>query len=361
MPSRAADSVASLHPRLAVEWHPTMNHGLNAADVPASSPDSAWWLCPEGHSFRTKVSWRCAAESGCPVCSGRRTRPGVNDLATIDPDLAAQWHARANWPLTPQTVSPGFKGEVMWLDLCGHTFERSPSARRQDRRCPVCLARVAYPGQNDLASQHPDLAAEWAASLNGGLQPDEVTVASRKRIRWQRVCDHPFVASPASRIADPTVPGCDRCARTGPESNPRLTETVDDRPGLLVLWDAAANAAAGLDPTTIKAGDNRTKVSWRCPAGHTWMRAPRTQRDYCKVCAGEDFLPGVNDLATKRPDLAAEWHPEQNDGLAPSEVPAQSNRSVWWVCSRCGHEWETRVANRTARGSGCPTRCSRRL
>lgn len=350
MPSRPSDSIAALHPNLAAEWHPTMNYDLTAADVPASSPKSAWWLCSKGHSFRTKVAWRCSSGTGCPVCSGRRTRPNLNDLSTLDPDLAAQWHPKRNGDLTPAVTSPGFKGDIWWLAPCGHVFERSPSARRQDRRCPVCLARVVYSGQNDLASQQPDLAAQWDSSLNGGLSAAEVTVTSKKRIRWPRDCGHPFTAAPADRVADPAVPICERCARS---SNPRRTEMVADSPGLLALWDSAENP--NLDPSTTKTGDNRTKVSWGCPEGHTWSRAPRNQRDYCKICAGEEFAPGVNDLATLDPDLAAQWHPTKNEELTAGDVPCQSNKRVWWL-GPCGHEWPTTVANRT-RGAGCPHRC----
>ena len=39
---------------------------------------------------------------------------------------------------------------------------------------------------------------------------------------------------------------------------------------------------------------------------------------------------GVNDLATKRPDLAAEWHPAKNGDLEPSAILAGSHRKFWW-------------------------------
>lgn len=42
---------------------------------------------------------------------------------------------------------------------------------------------------------------------------------------------------------------------------------------------------------------------------------------------------------------------EKND-IKPTEVVAGSKSSVWWICKR-GHEWETKIINRT-RGNGCP-------
>ena len=28
--------------------------------------------------------------------------------------------------------------------------------------------------------------------------------------------------------------------------------------------------------------------------------------------------------------------------------------SIWWKCSKCSHEWKTRVNHRTKDGTGCP-------
>ena len=45
-----------------------------------------------------------------------------------------------------------------------------------------------------------------------------------------------------------------------------------------------------------------------------------------------------NDLPTKSPAVAAEWHLAKNDGLHPSQVAAATHRKVWWLCPK-GHEW----------------------
>ena len=41
------------------------------------------------------------------------------------------------------------------------------------------------PGFNDLASQEPKVAAEWAQDLNGGLTPEMVTTGSHRRVWWR--------------------------------------------------------------------------------------------------------------------------------------------------------------------------------
>lgn len=43
---------------------------------------------------------------------------------------------------------------------------------------------------------------------------------------------------------------------------------------------------------------------------------------------GDDPIPGLSDLATACPSVAAEWHPEKNGDLAPERVRAGSLRPV---------------------------------
>ena len=52
--------------------------------------------------------------------------------------------------------------------------------------------------------------------------------------------------------------------------------------------------------------------------------------------------------------LMAEWDWEKNDelGFAPNRMAYQSNKIVWWKCSK-GHEWKSSPANRN-KGHACP-------
>ena len=73
---------------------------------------------------------------------------------------------------------------------------------------------------------------------------------------------------------------------------------------------------------------------------------------------GKKFEVGVNDLATKRPDLLDEWSAKNT--YSPSSVAYGSARPAIWDCKTCGQEWVTLVSTRTrAKGSGCPM-CARK-
>ena len=70
------------------------------------------------------------------------------------------------------------------------------------------------------------------------------------------------------------------------------------------------------------------------------------------------LIVGENSLAVKRPDLLDEWNYCRNFMLQPENIYYRSNKSVWWKCKKCNHEWTTRVIRRTIENNGCI--CSRK-
>lgn len=73
---------------------------------------------------------------------------------------------------------------------------------------------------------------------------------------------------------------------------------------------------------------------------------------------GAKLVRGVNDLATKRPDLIRFWSP--NNALGPDEVTIGSGREVEWVCKK-GHHYSCEVRSRVnGKEDMCPV-CSNRI
>lgn len=95
---------------------------------------------------------------------------------------------------------------------------------------------------------------------------------------------------------------------------------------------------------------------WICPNGHEYemMISSRTNgHQKCPYCSNRRVLSGYNDLATKRPDIAAEWHPTLNGDVLPSQVGPSSNIPRFWLCIK-GHVWEDTPNHRNDCGRGCP-------
>lgn len=138
----------------------------------------------------------------------------------------------------------------------------------------------------------------------------------------------------------------DRCLRDGKEH-------------LLREWDRKANLP--LTPERISYGSKR-KVWWMCEQGHAWQAAVHTRTGSgtgCPVCAGKVPLAGSSDLATRFPDLAAQWHPTLNGGLRPQDVLPGSHKAVWWQCEK-GHVWWAQIKSRVS-GCGCPVCTNREI
>lgn len=100
-----------------------------------------------------------------------------------------------------------------------------------------------------------------------------------------------------------------------------------------------------LDPSQVTQGSSRTSALWLCDLGHEFSGSPakvvRKKRG-CPVCAGKIVLPGFNDLATKRPDVAALWSPK--NPLTAQGVMSSSQKKADFVCS-LGHEWNSVIAS----------------
>lgn len=72
----------------------------------------------------------------------------------------------------------------------------------------------------------------------------------------------------------------------------------------------------------------------------------------CPYCAGKRAGKS-NSFVSKNPHILKEWHPDKNKKLDLHSLTYGSRKLAWWVCSKCGHEWETAIKERSM-GRGCP-------
>jgi len=59
------------NPHLLKEWHPTKNGELKPRDITPMSEKMIWWVCEQGHEWKTRAYTRTRG-SGCPLCAGKR-------------------------------------------------------------------------------------------------------------------------------------------------------------------------------------------------------------------------------------------------------------------------------------------------
>lgn len=136
--------LASQVPELVEQWDAEKNGDLSPQAVSPNSNRAVWWLCPLGHSYRAVVAHRTREGSGCPYCAGKKVLPGFNDLETLHPQVAREWHPTRNGALTPQQITPGSNRRVWWQCDRGHEWQAVVFSRTDWRRCgcPICARGV---------------------------------------------------------------------------------------------------------------------------------------------------------------------------------------------------------------------------
>lgn len=198
-------------PALAAQWHPTKNGELKPSDVTAFSAQKVWWICDKGHEWPATVANRSQGNK-CPYCSGRMKRKvypsGQDDLETVKPKMAAQWHPTKNGDLKPSDVKWSSKKKAWWICKNGHEWQASIYTRNEKRTCPICSGSKILVGYNDLETINPALAVQWHPTKNGDLKPSDVTAGSGKKVWWLCEKGHEWEARIADRNRGSGCPYC---------------------------------------------------------------------------------------------------------------------------------------------------------
>lgn len=135
--------------------------------------------------------------------------------------------------------------------------------------------------------------------------------------------------------------------------------------GRISLADAFPEIAAQWHPTKngdIKASDvpksSNIIAWWQAACGHEWdqrvsARVHPKAGHTCPICTGKRLQVGYNDIMTRAPEIAKQWHPTKNNGLQPENFTYGSGFVAWWR-GDCGHEWQAAIWNRVVEKTGCP-------
>ena len=397
-------SLAEARPDLAKEWNYEKNGDLRPEDVSCGSNKKVWWKLPydvpddypvehlRGKHF--EFEWEATIYSrndgrNCPYLKGKAICPGFNDLATTNPELAAQWHPTKNGDLRPSQVAANSNRKVWWIcpyddTNTGKHFDFEWQALISDRNsgsdCPYLNGQAVWAGFNDLETTNPELAAQWHPTKNGNLKPTQVTANSQKKVWWLLLYDDPDTGKHFDfewqAIIKNRNKGNDCVYLTGKAVLEGFNDLTTINPELAAQWHPTKNG--DLKPTQFIASSEK-KVWWLLPYDDPntgkhfdfeWQAliSNRNSGNDCPYLNGKAVWPGFNDLATINPELAAQWHPTKNGDLKPTQITAGSRKKVWWLLSydvpmdysieylRGKHfdfEWKHIIGDRN-RGNRCP-------
>lgn len=70
--------LATTHPELAKQWHPTSNNNLTPFDLTYGSGVKVYWICSKNHTWNATLSDRTVKNAGCPTCSESKGEQAIS-------------------------------------------------------------------------------------------------------------------------------------------------------------------------------------------------------------------------------------------------------------------------------------------
>lgn len=290
--------------------------------------------------------------------SKKKPIKGFNDLETLFPEIAKEFHPTKNGDLKASDFLAHSEAVVWWLCPKGHTYDMMINSRTGTNasNCPICSGKRIVEGINDLSATNPEIIQFWDYEKNN-KKPTEYGSGSNQYAFWKCEKGHFF----RSRIYNMThsVKGmnCPVC------HNYIIVEGTNDlattHPELINEWDYSKNI---LKPTEVHANTNK-KVWWKCKKhGHTWdanIYSRAVMGLGCPICSNQRLLKGFNDLETLYPSITKHWNSDKNDNKPSDYIGTKSNKIVWFKCEH-GHEWKSSICDFTS-GKGCPVCANKRI
>ena len=203
-----------------------------------------------------------------------RLKNGINDLYSycINNDLQyllEEWDYQNNHGKTPSDYSFGSKQEVFWIcRYCGSSFPSriNTRVRYRTQSCTECAKKQSWKTRHEkliceknLATEFPNISAEWDYELNTGITPEDVTKGTRDVYYWKCPNGHPsYPARVANRAINGT--GCPVCS--GRKLLAGINDLATVNPRLASQWDYEKNYPKTPQEVFPRSGK---KYWWICP------------------------------------------------------------------------------------------------
>lgn len=374
------NNLASKYPSIAEQWHPTLNGDVTPNEIKPNTKVKYYWILPYDDEKTGKhfdFVWKASPNervngNGCPYLVGKAIWIGYNDLATTHPLLALEWHPWRNGNLKPTDVTRGKRLKVWWYlpyddPVLGHfdfEWEAWIADRAKGAGCPFLTGNKVWSGFNDLATRAPWMAKQWHPTKNGNLKPKDITCNHHKKVWWlfpydDSVLGHfdfEWEASPNTRM---TEPGCPFLEGNGVWTG--YNDLLSRYPMVASQFHPTKNGK--VSPKEISFASNKTywwymtyddsvlghfDFEWEAKVVNRTLLG-----EDCPYIGNDKVWKGYNDLLSRMPHIARDWHSIKNRRMRPDEVYKESTKKVWWKCTQCGYEWFGSIRGRTVNGIGC--------
>ena len=287
------------------------------------SGDPCRWRCVDGHEWVTNP----ARLQGCPYCAGQRAIIGKTDLATTRPDLAAQFKRNLDDPdRSPEQLMKHSRDTVVWRCTAGHETTYRVIDRQAHMGCPVCTNSVGATPEWNLATERPEVAADFVRCVDDPtLGVTDLTPRNGRLCDWRcATCGHEWTMTVDVRR------GCPACAgQAATEANSLASRFPD------LVAEFVRNVDRPEKGPDAIGWSSSYRCEWRCgQCANTWetLVEARTRAGsgcpFCVWAAGSRIeiaiwheLAAFLDLAPRRVNLPVPGRsrPIVPDVYAPAE------------------------------------------
>lgn len=342
-----SNSLTTINPDLAKEWHPSKNGNLSAKKVVFGSSKKVWWKCKKGHEWQATVVSRNKGV-GCPFCN--------KQTSSIELAIFLELQHIFGSDVKQREKIDGIEADIL-ISKYKYVVEFDGSYWHRNR------------GQKDLLK-------------NRKLEEKGFIVHRVRGIGLEKISDHDLIVNEkdglsflisksllenllsSRRLEVKDKNNVDaylknKTIKTSDKYNELLKvlpgplpgkSFADKRPDLVKEWHKTKND--DLKPSDF-APQSSFKVWWQCKSGHEWQAtvSNRYAGKGCPYCSGLR-ISEENNFGAKYPKLLKEWDYKKNKLVDPYKISSKNSLKVWWKCKK-KHMWQASIGSR-AQGAGCP-------
>lgn len=315
----------TLYPELAKYYHD--NNTIPLKNLTSTSKKKTLWNCPvcsytfENPTYSVIKAYKEQKQSlRCPICSGRKVIPGINDFQTLHQDKIKYWDFTKNEKL-PSEVRPQSRYKAWWICEKNHSYQLMMMSFMQfSNPCPVCKKEEK---ESNLIknSQIKDKYHQW---YNDEGDIYNKSINDRKSYTWK--CpkkSHVFKKS--IKNMEFICPIC----------------SIEDRSLQKICPSIAKEYSQDNNTPSNEISYNSAKiVKWNCNQGHSWetpVYARVNSNTGCPYCSNAgtsqqerelaDFLSDYTEVITRTTEVI---HPNELDIYLPEHGIAIEFNGLYW-------------------------------
>ena len=264
---KGINDLATTHPKLAAEWHPTKNGDLRPTDVSYGMATQIWWVCSEGHEYKATLLHRSSG-TNCPKCnSGRQTSFA---------EQAVFYYVRKVFPRAisryKEIFSNGMELDIfipsikLAIEYDGEAWHKADKLNREKRKYQICQKHgIKLLRLKEKSSETDRYTADSVLSIRGNMY------------------EHNQLAKVIRFLLDKIDPETNMWTRKTPFFHSKVDINIDrdeaeirsymtrlkngsfaeKYPDLAIEWHPSKNG--NLSPDKVKPQSD-IKVWWKCPA-----------------------------------------------------------------------------------------------